>query len=142
MPPKGSSEACGQAAASSEAHAKTRDSDRQGGVRRRPSRGSETTRAGQWRKQSRGVRGGTPGSGGVEDTALPEMGAETPGGEEGCVTVSPEYPKGLACRNLRPKVRGGKVGPPVPKGASEKCPGGSQVVLETLTGWVLGQMRR
>lgn len=42
------------------------------------------------------------------------------GGGEGCVRASPEYPKGLDCRNPRPRVVvGAQVGTPGTEGASE-----------------------
>lgn len=100
-PPKGSSEACGQPAASWEPQANIRDRDRQRGRRRWLSRGAGTRGAGRWRQQSPGVPGEArdrvevSGSR-VEDTDLPEIGAETPGGGDWCVRASPEYPNGLA----------------------------------------------
>ena len=145
-PPKGSSEACGQPAASWEAQAKTRDSDRQRGMRRRPARGSGTRWAGRWRQQSRGVPGETrgrvevPGSR-VEDTGLPEMGAETPGGCDGCVRASPEYPNGLAGRNLQPKAVGVPEGRQVRKGGCGEVPRRFKGSARDLDRRVLGQVR-
>lgn len=104
--PKGSSEACGQAAASWEAQAMTRASDGLGGVRGAAARGFGAAggrgTAGaaprgpgpdlQVGPQNREVR---PGYRGVENRDLPETGAEIPGGGrgEGCVGASPVYTK-------------------------------------------------
>uniref|UniRef100_A0A8C0N2S5 Suppressor of cytokine signaling 1 n=6 Tax=Boreoeutheria TaxID=1437010 RepID=A0A8C0N2S5_CANLF len=131
--PKGSSEACGQATASWEAQAKTRDSDRLGGLRGQLPEGSgpgargDALRGGSSPEGSEaGPAGGAPQS---EREGLtpaerrletyPRRCRDTCGRGRGACQGQGRVSLGLGCRNLGPRlVLAAQVGSPGAKGAS------------------------